>query len=195
MDNQSGTIKIEGFDELQKKLTIVLPSLIRQMAFTSDASAAALARKEEESYANQLEMGKPQTKSYQGRVMDTAIHTKWSSSTGWVSNKMTKGSKGNPSHPWQMAHFGWARGTRARKGSVIAEYGSILANLWARPTKPYTGASPLVGQVGKKLKRWARGEVRPARYSWSITSSIISSMADAAVAKTEKQFAKQFKEM
>lgn len=194
MDNQSDTIKIEGFDELQKKLTITLPKIIRQMAFTSDASAAALARKEEESYANQLEMGKPQTKSYQGRVMGTAIHTKWSSTTGWVSNKMTKGSKGNPSHPWQMAHFGWARGTRARKGSVIAEYGSILANLWAKPTKPYTKTSPLVGQADR-LRRWAVNQTRPARYNWSVTSSIINSMAEAAVAKTEKQFAKQIREM
>lgn len=190
------TLQIEGLDELQNKLTIVLPSLIRQMAFTTDASAATLARKEEESYANRLEMGKPQGKPYSKNYSITNFlpRTRWDAHVGWVSTTTTKGSKDNPSHPWQMAHFGWARGTRRRKGSVVAEYGSVLANLWAYPTKQYSEASPAVGQVGR-VKRWAKGESRPARYDWSITASIIGNMAEAAVAKTEKQFEKQFKEM
>lgn len=187
MSVEGTTIQLEGFDELQKKLTIVLPSLVRQMAFTTDASAAALARKEEQQGANQLHMGEPQHK---GARSGFNVYSKWDAKSGWVSSdRNTK--DGNP---WRMSHFGWARGTRARKGSVIAEYGSILANLWSKPTKPYTKASPLVGQADR-LRRWARGEVRPARYNWSVTSSIINSMAEAAVAKTEKQFAKQIREM
>lgn len=194
-DNMS--VKIEGFDELEKKLTITLPRVVRQMAFTTDASAAAIARKEEESYANRLEMGRPQGKPYDSKdygPTNFVPRTRWDSHVGWVSTGWTKGSEGNPSHPWQMAHFGWARGTRSRKGSVIAEYGSVLANLWARPTKPYTAASPVVGQPGRP-KVWKEGSSRPARYNWSVTSSIIGSMASAAIAKTEMQFAKQFKEM
>lgn len=185
MDNQSDTIKIEGFDELQKKLTITLPKIVRQMAFTADASLAASARKEEQADASSLEMGKPQKK---GRGGFKAFST-WSSSTGWVStSKMTKNG------PLSMGHFSWARGTRARKGSVIAEYGSRLANLWAKPTKPYTATSPTVGQQGR-VKRWRAGQVRPTRYNWSVTAAIANSMAEQAIAKTEKQFAKQFKEM
>lgn len=186
MDSQSDTIKIEGFDELQKKLTITLPKIIRSMAFTTDASVAALARKEEVEGASSLEMGKPQIKG--SREVET--YSSWDSSRGWVStSKMTKEG------PLKMGHFTWARGTRTRKGSVIAEYGNRLANLWARSTKPYTKKSPVVRQLGRPSKVWQAGEVRPAKYNWSITASIANSMATAAIAKTEKQFAKQIREM
>jgi len=190
-DNES--IQITGFEELEKKLTITLPSIIRQMAFTSDASAAAIARKEEEGYASELEMGKPQRRSYGIPSIPNAIYrirSKWDASVGWVSSTRTTKSGG----PWQMAHFGWARGTRSRKDSVIAEYGSSLANLWAKPTKQYELNSPIVGQLGR-TGFWKAGSSRPAKYRWSITSTIIANMADAAIAKTEKQFAKQFKEL
>ena len=185
MDSQSDTIKIEGFDELQKKLTITLPKIIRSMAFTTDASVAALARKEEVEGASSLEMGKPQIKG--SREVET--YSSWDSSRGWVStSKMTKEG------PLKMGHFTWARGTKDRKGSVVAEYGNRLANLWARPTNPYMADSPTVGQPGR-VRRWRAGQIRPARYNWSITASIANSMATAAIAKTEKQFAKQIREM
>lgn len=185
MSIEGTSVQIEGFDELQKKLTIALPSIVRSMAFTVDASTAAIARKEEQDGASSLEMGKPQQV---GRVGFRTYST-WSSSTGWVStSKMTK--KG----PLTMGHFSWARGTRNRKGSVIAEYGNRLANLWARQTKPYTSQSPIVGQPGR-LKRWAAGQSRPSKYNWSVTASIANSMAEQAIAKTETQFAKQFKEL
>ena len=185
MSIEGTNIQIEGFDELQKKLTIVLPSIVRSMAFTTDASAAAIARKEEAQGASSLEMGQSQRKGRYG----FKTYSTWSSATGWVStSKMTKNG------PLAMGHFSWAKGTRTRKDSVIAEYGSRLANLWARQTKPYEAKSPIVGQKGR-LKRWAVGQIRPVRYNWSVTASIINSMADAAIAKTEKQFAKQFKEL
>lgn len=177
------TIQIEGFDELQKKLTITLPKIVRSMAFTTDASVAALARKEEVEGASSLEMGKPQFKGKEG----IRVYSAWDSSKGWVStSKMTKDG------PLKMGHFTWARGTKDRKGSVVAEYGNRLANLWAKPTRPYMADSPTVGQPGR-VRRWRAGQIRPARYNWSITASIANSMADAAVEKTEKQFANQFK--
>jgi len=185
MSIEGTNIQIEGFDELQKKLTIVLPKIVRDMAFTADASLAVLARREEQQGASRLEMGKPQKKGRKG----FRTYSAWSSATGWVStSKMTKNG------PLSMGHFSWARGTRTRKDSVIAEYGSRLANLWARPTKPYSRTSPTVGQQGK-LTRWRMGQIRPSLYNWSMTAVIANSMAEQAVARTEKRFVKQFKEL
>ena len=114
MDNQSDTIKIEGFDELQKKLTITLPKIIRSMAFTTDASVAALARKEEVEGASSLEMGKPQIKG--SREVET--YSLWDSSRGWVStSKMTKEG------PLKMGHFTWEQGQEKALSLLNTETG------------------------------------------------------------------------
>jgi len=196
-------VTIEGFDELQKKLKITLPDMIREMAFSTDASAAAFARKEENEGASRLTMGQEQQKPYTDekgnakkdeKYRPRQVYSKWDSSLGWVStSKMTKRG------PMAMGHFTWAEGTKHRMDSVISHYSNKVANLWARPTKPYAGkqgkgGSPLVGNP-KHLTYWAKGESRPAKYNWSITAAIINMMGDEAVAKTEKKYAKRIKEL
>ena len=195
-------IQIEGFDELQKKLTIVLPDMLREMAFSTDASAAAFARKEDQAGASRLTMGQEQQKPYtdaEGNAQRNGyrpakVYSKWDDKLGWVStSKMTKNG------PLAMGHFTWAEGTKTRKGSVISHYSNKVANLWARRTKPYNGTngkggSPLVGKPGH-LTYWKKGKSRPAMYNWSITAAIVNRMGGKAVTETEKRYAKQFKEM
>jgi len=207
MSVEGTNIQLEGFDELQKKLTIVLPKIVRDMAFTTDAVAAALARKDEEQSAISLKMGQVQQKPIlEGKGKDRKpsgegylplrVYSKWSSTSGWVSTTRTV-KKGPKKHkvevPMSMGHFTWAKGTKSRKGSVVAEYGNRLANLWARDVH-YTKNSPLVGNP-KHLALYRADVTRKARYRWSVTARIISSMGESAVARTEKMFADEFKEL
>jgi hypothetical protein len=203
------SIKTEGFDELRKKLTIEVPSMIRGMAFTIDASVAALARKEEDAEASSLQMGQLQQKPIletegenKGKPTMTGYHpfkkySKWSSTSGWVSTtrKVKKGPrKRQKTVPMSMGHFSWAQGTKFRQDSVTAVYGNRLANLWANPTKSYDSRSPLVGRKDF-LRTWGKEQSRPSRYNWSKTASIIAGMSESAIAKTERQFAKQIREL
>lgn len=181
--------KVEGFDELTKKMFVRLPSTVRKMAFNLDANIASEGRlKELSGSANRLAMGKEQITSYKG-IRRQGIFSKWDRKVGWVSTTRQAG-KGNTG--FRMASFAWER---ARKSSVTADYTNQLANLWANPTKPYTSRSPLVGQAGRRLGRWGVGQSRPSKYSWSTVYTVLSGTAPSALAKTEVSFQKELNKL
>ena len=178
---------IDGLDRLVDGLTIKAPALIRRMAFNIDANVASEGRIKEEQKnlsGNKLRMGLPQRKGFFSLAR---VRSKWDPKVGWVSTTRSAGQGGTG---FRMASFGWER---VRKYAVTAPYSNQMANLWHRVTRPYRAKSPLVGTPGHYM-RWKKGWQRDARYSWATTYSTLASLQGNAIAKTEKQYAKQLQE-
>ena len=175
---------MRGFDELLKKLHVVLPAMARQMAFNVDANVAAEGRRKEQREANKLHMGQPQRKGGNGY----RIYSEWDSKVGWVSStrQAAKGDTG-----FRMASFSWE--TRKRY-AVTAPYTNQLANLWARETKPYSRRSPVVGQRGM-TRVWRQGERRPVRYSWTSVYAALAQSVGGAIARTDQKFSAELEKV
>ena len=176
---------ISGFEKLTEGMTVKAPVVLRRMAFNVDANVASAGRRLEEKKAHSLDMGQMQQKGAKDRPR---IRSKWDPKVGWVSTTRQAGKGGTG---FRMASFGWER---VRKASVTAPYSNQLANLWARPTKPYRWESPTVGQPGNLIS-WDQGSRRPVRYQWSQTYNILASVQGEAIARTETQFAPKIEEI
>ena len=181
-------IRTEGFEELLNKLGVVLPKMVIQMAFNIDANIASEGRIREQQEANELEMGKPQTKGTGRRKRKFRVYSRWAPQVGWVSTTRHAGKGGTG---FRMASFGFER---VKKNRVTAPYSSQLANLWAKETKPYKSQSPVVGQEGR-LMVWGKGDTRPSRYDWAAVYKALASTQRSAIARTEAQYAPKLKEM
>lgn len=179
-------LETKGFDELLKKLHVVLPSMARRMAFNVDANVAAEGRKAEQmSDANQLQMGQPQRKW--GRKY--LVRSKWDPKVGWVS---TTRQAANGGTGFRMASFSWE--VKRKKTAVTAPYTSQLANLWSHETKPYRSESPIVGQKGM-TRVWKEGERRPIKYNWSRVYSVLAGSISGAIARTDEQFSAEMEKL
>ena len=171
-------LKVQGFDELTKKLDVVVPQVLQKMAFSVTAKTAAEGRKREQRVANKLDMGKPQKKGPGGYK----VRSIWDPKVGWTSATRNAGKGGTR---FRMASFAWER--VKKKDQAKAAYSSQLANLWHRPSRPYRMESPEVGQMGRTF-RWQRGQRRPVKYRWSAVYNALAQSVPTAIQKTEKEW-------
>lgn len=188
-------LTIEGFDKLLNKLNVVSTDTTKKMAFSAVAVTAAEGRKEEQQRATTLRFGLRQHSArkrkngkyeFLDRVMLKYTPAGLSSTTRTTTNPKTGAVT-----PYRMANFSWE--TVRRKTSATAGYTSILANLWAHPSKPYSADSPFVGS-GRYRKQWKEGQSRPSKYSWSSVASILAQHMGTGVTVTEQRFKKDFEE-
>ena len=167
------------WQNLQKKLAIKAPLVIRKMGANVIGNTAGGARLKEQKQANSLGLGRIQHTVRDGVVIERQMLVK--TKAGYVSTTAHYSTG-----PFKMSHFGYE--LARQKNTVQAGYTSQLANLWAHPTKPYTSNSPFVGRVGRKRTYWAAGMSRPAKYNWSRTKDILSQEIPRAIRRTEVKF-------
>lgn len=177
-------LQLNGFEDLLNKLHVVLPSMARRMAFNVDANVAAEGRIREQQEANQLQMGKPQRKGSN----NYKVRSEWDSEVGWVSNSRRAKTGGTG---FRMASFAWEVGKKYR---VTAPYTNQLANLWAKETKSYSAASPIVGQKGA-TRVWKVGEKRPVRYDWTSVYQALAQSVNSAIVRTDKKFSDELRKV
>lgn len=179
-------IKIDsvGYEKLLDELKIKLPPRINKLAATTIAKTATTARLSEQAKAMpKLKMGQLQqstTGDKDNQQYGIVRVFSEQSRRGWVSTTR-RDSKGRA---FSMAHFAWEKKltTKTRRA---AAYTSQLANLWGNPTKPYSSASPAVGNPNK-LKRIAKGARRERRYLWSITEAVMRNSIAIGIKKAEE---------
>lgn len=173
-------------DKVTKLFNVVLPLEVRKVQQDAVAVTAAEGRRKEQTSASKLKYGLTQlTWDSYAKTYRIRRFSKWTATVGYVSTSR-KDKNGNP---YRMASFAWER---AKKGRVTAAYTNQMANLWGKPTKPYSRRSPTVGLWDRKqFKRWKVGESRPVKYDWSRAESIIAAAMPTGVAKAEERLKKR----
>lgn len=167
------------WQNLQKKLAIKAPLVIRKMGANVIGNTAGGARLKEQKQANSLGLGRIQHTVRDGVVIERQMLVK--TKAGYVSTTAHYSTG-----PFKMSHFGYE--LARQKNTVQAGYTSQLANLWAHPTKPYTSDSPFVGRVGRRRTFWQAGMSRPSKYNWTRTRDILSQEIPRAIRRTEIKF-------
>lgn len=175
-------IKVDGFEQLSNKLKIKVPEVVRQMAFSVDASVASIGRKKEQLRAGRsLHMGYLQHTSHHGKTVEGQFSA-WDPEVGWVSIHR---QAGNGASGYRMSNFSWES---PKKNSVTAGYTSQMANLWHRDVM-YSRRSPWVGLAGSGPRtQFGPNNPREARYDWAAVPGILKSTVAEAIARTETRF-------
>lgn len=173
----------KSYENLLNEFKVRLPSAVGNLAATAIAKTAITARLREQDRAMpSLKMGQLQQSTTGGSEnRQYGVVKTFSKKTrqGWASTTRT-GKHG----AFALAHFAWER-AKTTKTRKAAAYTSQLANLWGNPTKPYSTASPAVGDPNNPI-RFGRGARRQRRYFWSMTEAVMRDSIATGIKKAEE---------